>query len=69
MEYHCHKEKRLHLQISSVNKKGDLFEIKTKKSYPRDGETLVNYASDEKDSDARPKLSSSVYNSWWKWSF
>ena len=42
--------------------KGDLFEIKTKKSYPGDGETLINYAADEKDSNARPELSSSVKN-------
>ena len=42
--------------------KGDLFSIHTKKKYPKGYRDTTDQAADEKDEDARPKLSNKVDN-------
>lgn len=41
---------------------GDLFQIETVQQYPLDHDTLVNYAADEQDTDARPELATHIEN-------
>lgn len=40
--------------------KGDLFEIKTVQQYPKAHKELIDYAKEENESDARPKLSTKI---------
>lgn len=41
---------------------GDLFSIRTSVVYPADGQELIDFASDEQESDARPELTSQIEN-------
>lgn len=44
------------------NAGGDLFSIRTSVVYPADGQELIDFASDEQESDARPELTSQIKN-------
>ena len=48
----------------AIHKKvgGDILEIKTVKPYPKDYDTLVNYAKDEQQKGIKPELSSQIPN-------
>lgn len=44
------------------NTGGDLFSIQTSVVYPADGGELIDYAAEEQDENARPKLTSQIEN-------
>lgn len=48
----------------AIHKKvgGDILEIRTVKPYPKDYDTLVNYAKDEQQKGIKPELSSQIPN-------